>query len=324
MTARWPEYPDWRGLDAETLRRVAARQGSDFATALVHDRLVRSDEHGSFMRRVAASPEIGPPPAGTLLAIVPGACYHEYPQTGADGRRLSEDAARHGWPVAVVPVASFGRLADNARTICDWLRGRPEPRVVLVSLSKGGADVRTALARPDAAAAFRNVAAWVSLSGIVFGSALASWFLASRFWRTVARLICWRHRYPFAALHEIDRRAGGPLDGELVLPPGLRAVHVVGLPLACHLRSGRARRGYRRVAALGPSDGGGILLGDLCRLPGWVYPVLGADHYLEPDWDIRPLIRRILHAVCDLSFRARPERETINRIREVPAGKESP
>jgi hypothetical protein len=313
-----PEYPDWHGLTAETLRHIAAREGSDFAAALVHDRLVRSAEHGPFIRRVDSCPEVGPAPAGALLAIVPGACYKEYPQTGADGRRLREDAARHGWPVAVVPVASFGTLADNARTLCDWLRGRPEETIILASLSKGGADVRTALARPDAAEAFRNVAAWVSLSGIVFGSALASWFLGRRFWRTVARLICWRHRYPFAALEEIDRRPDGPLDGELMLPPGLRAVHVVGLPLTCHLRTGRARRGHRRVAPLGPSDGGGIVLGDLCRLPGWIYPVLGADHYLEPDWDIRPLVRRILRAVLEMESGGEP----LQAAAGITAGKE--
>ena len=30
------------------------------------------------------------------------------------------------------------------------------------------------------------------------------------------------------------------------------------------------------------------------HLPGEIYPVLGADHYLNPSWDIRPLLRRIL------------------------------
>ena len=106
-------------------------------------------------------------PPGAILAIVPGACYREYPQTGADGRRLVEDARRHGWPVETVPVPSFGSPATNGGVVCDWLRDRPEETIVLVSLSKGSADLRAAFARPDAAEAFRNVAVWVSLSGIV-------------------------------------------------------------------------------------------------------------------------------------------------------------
>ena len=75
---------------------------------------------------------------------------------------------------------------------------------------------------------------------------------------------------------------------------------MVGLPLACHLRTRRARRAWRRLVALGPSDGGGILLGDLCRLPGLIYPVWGADHYLDPAWDLRPLVRRIVQAALEV------------------------
>jgi hypothetical protein len=297
--ARWPKYLCCQELTTETLRGIAAREGSDFATMVLHDRLLNSAEHGPFIRKVAASAELEAPPPGTLLAIVPGACYREYPQTGADGRRLREDAERHGWTAEVVPIPSFGSLSNNARMISGWLCGRPEKKVVLVSLSKGSADVRAALARADATDAFRTVAVWISLSGIVFGSALAGWFLHRRFWRMVLKLICWRHGYAMATVEELERRPGGPLDDEMVLPPGLRVIHVIGFPRACHLRSRRARLGQRRLAPLGPNDGGSIMLGDLCRLPGLIYPVLGADHYLEPAWDIRPLIRRILRVATE-------------------------
>jgi hypothetical protein len=68
----------------------------------------------------------------------------------------------------------------------------------------------------------------------------------------------------------------------------------VGFPLAQHLTNALARRCYRRVRHLGPNDGAGILLGDVCRLPGHVYPVWGADHYLRPRGrDLRDLARGI-------------------------------
>jgi hypothetical protein len=35
-------------------------------------------------------------------------------------------------------------------------------------------------------------------------------------------------------------------------------------------------------------------LTDVARLPGDVYPVWGADHYLCPSWDFNPLLLRIL------------------------------
>jgi hypothetical protein len=305
--ALWPEDPCWRSLTAAALREVAVRQGNDFATALVYDRLLRSSEHGPFIRRVGACAGSPPPPGGALLAIVPGACYREYPETGANGHRLCADARRHGWPVETIPVDSLGSLDAHAHIICDWLRARPENRIVLVSLSKGSADVRAALARPDAHGAFRKVTVWLSLSGIVYGSALVGWFLQRPFWRSVARLVCWYNRYSFATLESLDRQAKGPLGGTLELPSGPRVVHVVGLPLARHLRTRRSRRACGRLAALGPSDGGGILLGDLCRLPGLIYPVWGADHYLDPEWDLRPLFRRILQAALQSSDCGPPE-----------------
>ena len=300
--AEWPEHACWRGLSVDVLKQVAAQEGVDFATALLYDRLVRSPEHGPFIEHIRSGLESDDTgrPEGTL-AIVPGACYVEYPATGADGRRLRAVAEQLGWQVEVVPVHSFGPLETNAQTICTWLDERSDEPVLLVSLSKGGADVKTALARPDAWHAFRNVVGWINVSGIVFGTPLAGWVLRHWFRKLLTRLSCWCRGYEFSVLGELDRFRGCPLEGEFVLPPWVRLVHVVGLPLSVHLDSKRARRGHRRLASLGPNDGGGILLGDVCRLPGLIYPVWGADHYLEPDWDIRPLIRRILRFVLDMN-----------------------
>src|SRR5262249_29963731 len=148
------------------------------------------------------------------LAIVPGACYTEYPHTGADGRRIRECVAPLGWRVDTVPVASFGSLEANAQTIHAWLRSRPNGPVVLASLSKGTADVKTALARPGAAEAFRNVRMWVSLSGIWCGTAMAGRVLGRCLSRWFVKLLCWYRGYDLSVLRAIDRQPGGPLDFE--------------------------------------------------------------------------------------------------------------
>jgi hypothetical protein len=93
------------------------------------------------------------------------------------------------------------------------------------------------------------------------------------------------------------RRGGALLDPPLKLPPGLTAVHVVGFPLRRHLSCRWARRGYRRLEPLGPSDGGGILLADAASRPGVVYPVWGADHYLRLGSRLRPLLGQLLRYV---------------------------
>jgi hypothetical protein len=296
-----PDHPSWKDLSAEVLREVAARKGADFATALLYDRLIRSPEHGWFYERVQSLPGSCEAPFGGTLAIVPGACYREYPQTGADGRRLREVAAEWGWKVETISIASLGALSTNARMVSQWLAERPLEPIVLVSLSKGGADVKTALAAPEQAEAFRNVVVWINLSGILHGTPVVSWFKRTVWRRALIRFLCWRHGFEYSVFEDLDRSDYGPLAPPLAAPPWLRVVHIVGFPLLRHLKSKRARRGYRRIGELGPSDGGGIVLGDLARLPGVIYPVWGVDHYLDPDWDVRPLVRRILSVAVDAS-----------------------
>lgn len=46
---------------------------------------------------------------------------------------------------------------------------------MLVSLSKGAADLKVALGLPGAAECFRRVSAWISLSGLPQGTPLVGW-----------------------------------------------------------------------------------------------------------------------------------------------------
>jgi hypothetical protein len=151
-------------------------------------------------------------------------------------------------------------------------------------------DVRTALAEPDAEWAFRNVMAWVNLSGLFQGTALVGWLNRQRLRRLLVRLYCWWLGYQFTTLAELDRRPAGGLK----LPKHMRVLHVVGFPLLRNLSSPLARRAFARLEPLGPNDGGGNLLADVARWPGVVYPVWGTDHYLQGRWDIDGLIARVL------------------------------
>lgn len=292
----WPGQFSWKSLDTCAMQVMACTQGHDFATALLYDRLVNSSEQGPWIRHLDSFP-MGQacPPEGAILALVPGACYREYPQTGADGLKLRQAAETWGWQTEVVPLESFGRQETNARILLDWLNGQRGRPVYLVSLSKGAADVRTALESPEADQAFQDVEIWISLSGIPFGTALAGFFLQKWQRRLVARSLCWYHGFEFDVIRKLNLRP----HARLKLPAGLPVIHVVGFPLLHHLASQRARFGQDRLKEHGPSDGGGILLGDVTRLPGMIYPVWGADHYLDPPWDVRPMIRRFLQFAVD-------------------------
>jgi hypothetical protein len=282
---------------AGELRDFAAREGIDAATTLLYRSLLESPCHGPFIRRIE---ETRKRPAATswdsdaILVIVPGAFYRENPRSGADGHVLREQAEALGCPTDLVPLASAGSLKENAQILCDWLPKQPPRPMILASLSKGGADVKMALAEPEAERAFENVVAWISLCGILDGTPMAEWLLSP--WNpgaVLGRLYYRLRGQPTSFLPDLLYGPGRTLDFPLRLPAHLRLVSIVGFPLREHLDRGIARRCHRRLTPLGPNDGG-LVLADVCALPGLVYPIWGADHYLQPKSGVNELVAAIL------------------------------
>ncbi len=278
---------DFAALTPGRVAEIARSEGLDFATALLHDRILRVQANADFLRDARAQQPTKP--AADLIGIAPGAFHREHHDTGADGARVLAIALELNCEAAVIPTASFGTLDENARVILDWLATQRGRRIALVSLSKGAADVKRALTL-SAASGFTNVSAWVSFSGMAQGTPLIEWLHRRplRWWGV--RVWLWWHGYNSRALDELRHGTGTALSAWPTLPTHLRIVHVCGFPLRRHLTHAWAPRAYERLAALGPNDGGGILLADCATWPGVVCPVWGADHYLTPKWDSQPLL----------------------------------
>jgi hypothetical protein len=292
---------DWlagRPLDADGLRQLARQRGLDFATAVLYHGVRCSPRNLSFIAEVEEAAQ----PIRSLdaeIVIVPGGFYKEKPETGADGRIIKESARRLGYSTVTVPLHSFGNVAQNAELLAEWMRQRGGRPLVLLSHSKGSTEIRRVLARPDAAELFRNVRAWIDLSGLFLGTPIIGWLRSRRVNWWLVRLLFWWYGFAFSALDEIDREACPPWPGALDAVPHLEVIHVIGFPLERHLTLPIVQRGYRRLAPLGPNDGT-ILLEDVFSLPGRVYPVWGADHYLRPAGrDMSQLIEGILSYLAD-------------------------
>lgn len=282
--ARCTGLPTLADCTESSLRALSDREGIDFATALLYDRVRRAPAQGPHIDRIESlTNSAGAVSMDATVVIVPGAFWRQYPGSGADGRLIREQAEGMGCRVETIPLPNFSSLAHNARLVRDWLSARRngEP-IVLVSLSKGGGDVKLALASPDADDVFRHVVAWINLSGILDGTPLVSWLFA-RSWRSAwVRTLLHLRGYDLGIIRDLDRRPGSPLDFPLRLPSHLRAVHVVGFPLVQHATNRLARKCHARLRPHGPNDGAGILLADAVRWPGILYPLWGADHYLRP------------------------------------------
>jgi hypothetical protein len=294
LLARAAEWGGVEGaLDAERVGKVFRSEGLGFATALLYEQLLKREENARFLRCAQAG-DTATKINADLIGVVPGAFHREHRHTGADGARILRIAEELGCAAEVIPTGSFGTFEENARAIGAWLATHRGRRIALLSLSKGSADLKYALAQPGPAAAFADVMTWVSLSGMVQGTPLVAWLRQRwlRWWSM--RLLLWWRGHSGRALLELSHGSGTVLAGWPALPPHLRVVHVYGFPLVRHLAHEWAPKGYARVAPLGPNDGGGILLADLLELPGIVCPIWGADHYLDPAWDVLPLLRGIV------------------------------
>jgi hypothetical protein len=293
------DHPALADLNAKALKSLSQCEGINFATTLLYEQVKNSLPHAPFIRRVDELRHL-PLPGRRLRAtvvIAPGAFYKEFPHTGADGQILIEQARRLGAPTCVIPTGSTGTLADNARTIVEWLASRPrdEP-IILGSVSKGGSDIKLALARSPEA--FRNVVAWINVCGILSGSPMVNWLRAHRLHYLSYRLLFLLKRLDFRVIGDLNHGAGAPLDFELALPPHLKTVHVIGFPLEEHLTNRLARTCHSRIADYGPNDGA-IVLADACAVPGLIYPVWGSDHYMRPVWELRSLAGALLTHLGD-------------------------
>jgi hypothetical protein len=163
-------------------------------------------------------------------------------------------------------------------------------------VSKGGSDLKMAMSQPGAQHAFEPVAAWINLCGILSDTPLAEWLLSWQVEAALNRLYCQMMGMSVEFLRDLQRAPGSPLDFKLQLPPHIQMISVVGFPLYEHLTSGMARRCHRRLAPHGPNDGG-MLLADVCALPGLIYPIWGGDHYLRSGGDMHQLIGALLSFV---------------------------
>jgi hypothetical protein len=300
---------DWlaiRQLDAPGLRQVARQRSLDFATALLYQALRQSPRHGPLIARLD-QPAQQTPALDAEIVVVPGAFYKEKLETGAAGQIIKESARLLKCATVTVPLHSFGTVAENAALLADWLSQRPEAPIILVSHSKGTTEIRRLLARPDAADLFRPIRAWIDLSGLFLGTPIIGWLRRHRLNWWLVRLLFWWKGYAISALDEIDRDACPPWPGALDAAPHLDVIHVIGFPLQRHLSTPLMRRGHRRLSPLGPNDGT-ILLEDVFHLPGRVYPVWGADHYLRPAGrDMSQLLAGILKCLADSATVARAE-----------------
>ena len=213
-----------------------------------------------------------------LVALVPGALWEDYPETGADGAMVRDVAARLGWAYERIPTAQAGRLAGNAQVIARWLEERAARRIVLVTLSKGANETRAALDLPDASRAFAHVPVWISVSGSPFGTPWADWLLRRPLRKVLLSALARLNGHDPIVLQDYRRGDGAP--PAIRFPATMTFAQLLGFPQREHVASPQLRRFYTRLEPNGPNDGFAYLE-ELTTLPGPLVPIWATDLYMQ-------------------------------------------
>jgi hypothetical protein len=273
-------------------RSEASLAALDHATRALYSRVRAAPQNRALWEALEGCREARRAFARDLrIVLVPGILYRDFPRTGADGTVVREIAAQLGIPFDTVPVDGTEGLERAADLIIARLLAVPEEnRVLLFSLSKGSAEVRHALGRHQGRVAFRRVHAWISVSGLPFGTPTAEMVLRRPLARAWLSAWFWLRHWRLERVRELlFHRPGASLE----IPPHLQFVQIAAFPLHSQLRDRRSRRFQRRLAAFGPNDGFAVL-GELAALPGSLYPVWGADHYLRGGPDVSVALSRLI------------------------------
>lgn len=280
--------------DAARLRELARQVSVDFA-ALAFARAVSADarsrevqaafEH--FLRNGATrSEEVLKMPGAFPYTVLfaPAWLYLSHPETGsdfADQRRVLDQL---GIANRLIATGESASVEGNAEVIAAAVRatGPEGAGLILVSVSKSGAEVALALSRLLAPEEAASVVAWVNVAGALRGSPLADSALRPpASW--ITRFVFWFSGWDWAGMTSMaTERSRQRLEGAR-LPASIAVVNVVAVPVSGTV-SLTVRPGYEILKRYGPNDGV-VLLADTVW-PGGVNVIsLGSDHLFTPRRD---------------------------------------
>ena len=269
---------DWARAHSPDLAALVLAQAlhARFATHPVA--LAVRDEHDAALRaRDAGALHALRVEPGALFVFVPGWLYATDPTTGADFAAVRTRLERHGARTLLLRTGENRSVEANARFVARELRrlAAVERHLVVVSGSKGGPEAARALAALRDEPAGARVAAWLNVGGLLRGTPLAEaglrwpacWYLAAFVVPDAS----------FEAVRSLAALARDRGDRAIEVPRGTLVVNYVGIPLSGQVTP-RARDGYERLKAGGPTDGI-VPVGDAIVPGALTLAELGADHY---------------------------------------------
>jgi hypothetical protein len=164
-----------RLIPYDALLKINDRNGIDLATAALYRSLLSITSCRGFKEEIdslSVAPEITQKTIKVLL--VPGMFYKEYPDIGSGGNLIVEIAEKFGYDIEQIQTESLGSPSDNKSKVAEHiLSNNSAENLWLISVSRGGAEVRMALHDIGAENMPSNFRGWINISGTLNGTPLA-------------------------------------------------------------------------------------------------------------------------------------------------------
>ena len=234
------------------------------------------------------------------LLILPALFYEEHPEVGGDGAHIARVAEACGIDARIVPTMSRGGIDDDLPIIIQALQDLADGEIWMMTLSKGAAELCCLLREHRDEIPLERITTWFNAGGLPRGGHLNDVMLSSRLRRVRTRALCKVIRMDYKAFCDFST-ANPRLQQPLQMPDHVRVINIIGSPLSSHVEKSMQTR-FRMLKHMGPNDGM-VLLARALWLPGYVYPVLGADHFFRGSQ-----ISSILYRLFAEAFKA-PSRE---------------
>lgn len=291
----WSERP----LDRDSLREITEEFSTDFAALFFVSRLYENPRNRraqeafhSYLRSIrnkgfSEISRIAQRFTSYLIAFVPGYAYKRDPATGADFALQRRIMDRAGFNTVLIQTDEIGTVEENAFVLVEELSRLTQQydKILLVSASKGGAEVALAIGKLMAAQELRHIKAWISIGGLLRGSPSADQALRwPRSW--LARIAFFFTGLRADVIENLSTKKRRAVFADLIFPNQLLTLQYVGVPLSGHIGKHVERR-YLDLRMLGPNDGLTLLADEL--VPGGVVVTdIGLDHYYaDPEIDLK-------------------------------------
>lgn len=211
---------------------------------------------------------------GYTIVFIPGLGYRTDTATGADFARQRRLLTQLGIDNILVETEEWGLVEPNAAIIRDAILAHAHRELILVSASKGG--LETFIALHELADA--NVRAWINIGGILHGTPIADIY---RRWPASLFASLWvffrgGNREMIEDLSYQKRNETFPA---VTLPPHIKVIHYVGVPLASHVTADIEDR-FCDLLEFGPNDGL-TPVADVITPHAVILPEAGLDHYFR-------------------------------------------